>query len=75
MSEVHIDPTEEQLAGAGDTLIGPAGEWHAAAVVCYPSRARFLEMVSDPEYLETSRHRTAALADSRLIPCNDAGLA
>jgi hypothetical protein len=28
-------------------------------------------MVADPDYLETSRIRTAALADSRLLPCNE----
>lgn len=60
-------------AGACDrALIGPTdGEWDVAAVVRYPSRSAFLEMVADPEYLETSRIRTAALADSRLLPCTE----
>ena len=74
----HLDRVGAQIiwaGAAGDTVIGPPGEWHAAAVVRYPSRSKFLEMVSDPEYLETSKHRSAALADSRLIPCTDAGLA
>jgi hypothetical protein len=26
-------------------------------------------MISDPAYLKISRHRTAALADSRLVAC------
>jgi uncharacterized protein (DUF1330 family) len=58
-------------AGACDAaLIGPgAPEWDVAAVVRYPSRAAFLEMVSDPGYRETVAHRSAGLADSRLIPC------
>jgi uncharacterized protein (DUF1330 family) len=48
-------------AGACDAaLIGPgAPEWDVAAVVRYPSRAAFLEMVSDPGYRETVAHRSA----------------
>jgi uncharacterized protein (DUF1330 family) len=63
-------------AGACDrALIGPTdGEWDVAAVVRYPSRSAFLEMVADPDYIETSRIRTAALADSRLLPCGEAVL-
>jgi uncharacterized protein (DUF1330 family) len=63
-------------AGACDeALIGPgAREWDAAAIVRYPSRVAFLEMVGDPGYLEIARHRTAGLADSRLIPCARAPL-
>ena len=63
-------------AGPCDTaLIGPAdGEWDVAAVVRYPSRSAFLEMVADPDYLEKSRIRTAALADSRLLPCTEAAI-
>jgi uncharacterized protein (DUF1330 family) len=49
-------------------VIGPAEpEWHMAIIVEYPSRTAFLEMVGDPEYQLVARHRTAALADSRLI--------
>jgi uncharacterized protein (DUF1330 family) len=36
-------------------------------MVEYPSRAAFLEMVADADYQELSKHRTAALEDSRLI--------
>ena len=61
-------------AGACDAaLIGPDdSEWHAVAVVRYPSRSAFLEMVSDAEYLKIAQDRSEGLADSRLIPC-DAG--
>ncbi len=59
-------------AGACDAaLIGPDDpEWHAVAVVRYPSRSAFLEMVSDAEYLKIASDRSAGLADSRLIPCS-----
>jgi len=50
------------------TLIAPeAEEWDDALLVEYPSRAAFLEMVSQPEYLAAAPHRSAALEDSRLI--------
>ena len=72
-TQPHLDRVGGELlwAGACDSaLIGPTdGEWDVAAVVRYPSRSAFLEMVGDPDYLETSRIRTAALADSRLLPC------
>jgi len=49
-------------------VIGPEGEeWDDALLVQYPSRKAFLNMVSRPEYQEVAVHRTAALADSRLI--------
>ena len=69
----HLDRVGGELmwAGACDTaLIGPTErEWDLVAVVRYPSRRAFLEMVSDAEYLETSKMRADSLADSRLIPC------
>ena len=49
-------------------VIAPEGEeWDDAVLVYYPSRAAFLEMVSQPDYLAAAVHRTAALADSRLL--------
>lgn len=60
------------LAGGAtsQTVIGPeAAEWDMALMVEYPSRAKFLEMATDPDYLKIHEHRAAALADSRLIAC------
>ncbi|HJQ43410.1 MAG TPA: DUF1330 domain-containing protein [Jatrophihabitantaceae bacterium] len=68
----HLERVGGEIVWAGSCagpVIGPAGEWDVAIVVRYPSRAAFLEMVGDADYLQTSRLRTAALADSRLIPC------
>jgi uncharacterized protein (DUF1330 family) len=57
-------------AESQQTVIGPeALEWDMALMVEYPSRAKFLEMASDPGYLAVHEHRAAALADSRLIAC------
>lgn len=54
------------------TVIGPQEpEWDLVLLVEYPSRARFMEMASNPEYLKIHAHREAALADSRLIACAD----
>jgi uncharacterized protein (DUF1330 family) len=50
------------------TLIAPEGEaWDEVLLVQYPSREAFLQMVTSAEYRAVVHHRTAALADSRLI--------
>ena len=49
-------------------VIAPEGEeWDDALLVYYPSRQAFLDMVSQPDYQAAAGHRTAALADSRLL--------
>ena len=54
---------------ASDTVIGPQGEhWDQVVLVRYPNPAAFIAMVTAPEYQKLSGHRTAALADSRLVP-------
>ncbi len=58
---------------ARHVVIGPEDEWDMALLVEYPSAARFLEMASDPGYLEAHAHRDAALADSRLIATSPLG--
>ncbi len=75
---VYSETALRKVAGVGGSivlgspahaaLIGPDGEWDVVALVKYPSRQAFLTMVSDPEYQACTHHRTAALADSRLIP-------
>jgi uncharacterized protein (DUF1330 family) len=58
-------------APAHETIIGPLGEdWDVAFGVRYPSRKAFLAMATDEGYLAIVPHRTAALADSRLIMCD-----
>ncbi len=53
----------------GPWLIGPAGErWDAAMLVEQASVESFLAFATDVEYLKGIGHRTAALADSRLLP-------
>jgi len=46
-----------------------ANEWDAIALVAYPSRQAFLDMVSTREYGEAHSHREAGLADTVLIAC------
>lgn len=56
------------LAAVQLALIAPAEEcWDELLLVRYPSREAFLGMLADPEYQAATVHRTAALADSRLI--------
>jgi uncharacterized protein (DUF1330 family) len=50
------------------SVIAPEGEeWDDAVLVEYPSRAAFVAMIALPDYQAAVVHRTAALADSRLI--------
>ena len=44
-----------------------ADHWDSAILVEYPSRKAFMEMTSSSAYGEVSKHRGAALVDSRLI--------
>jgi uncharacterized protein (DUF1330 family) len=56
------------LGNVKRTVIGPGGEeWDDAVLVQYPSRTAFLTMVTRSDYQKVAMHRTAALADSRLI--------
>lgn len=51
------------------TVIGPVDEqWDDIVLVMYPNRAAFIDMTTSPEYLAIMGDRTAALADSRLVP-------
>ena len=45
----------------------PDERWDLAFIAEYPSAAAFLAMVTDPDYREHVKHRTAAVEDSRLI--------
>jgi uncharacterized protein (DUF1330 family) len=50
------------------TVTGPQSEaWDLAFIAQYPDARAFIEMVRDPEYRVLVAHRTAGVADSRLI--------
>lgn len=56
----------------GPFLIGPEHEgWDAVLIVRHKSTAKFLEFATNQAYLEGAGHRTAALADSRLLPMEE----
>jgi uncharacterized protein (DUF1330 family) len=48
-------------------LFGPPGEWDRAFVIRYPAATLLLELPHHFEYAKIAHHRTAALADSRLL--------
>jgi uncharacterized protein (DUF1330 family) len=51
-------------------LIGPEDErFDLAFVAYYPTAQAFVDMLRNPDYQRATRHRTAAVADSRLIRC------
>jgi hypothetical protein len=56
-------------AGRPEVVVtGPVQErWDLAFIAEYPSAGAFLAMVTDPQYRIDVQHRTAAVADSRLI--------
>lgn len=58
------------LGRADQVLIGDATQdWDAVALVQYPSRKSFIEMVSDAEYMKSHEHREAGLERTVLIAC------
>lgn len=62
------------FAGTADGfLIGPEEErWDFAMLVRQASKQSFLAFASDPEAQRITQHRTAAVADSRLLPLSSA---
>ncbi len=56
-------------AGRPDGVVtGPTDErWDLAFIAEYPGAGAFLAMVTDPDYREHVKHRTAGVEDSRLI--------
>lgn len=49
-------------------LIGPQDQtWDIAFIAEYPNPQAFVDMVKDPEYQKAVKHRTAAVATSRLV--------
>jgi len=75
----HTMPYLEKSGGrllfygrGGSYLIGPSDErWDAAMLVEQSIPAAFMAFASDAGYLAGIGHRTAALADSRLLPLED----
>ena len=58
------------LGRADQVLIGDeSNEWDAVALVQYPSRKAFIEMVTTPEYEQAHEHRESGLKRTVLIAC------
>lgn len=61
------------MGSAEQVLIGdPAQGWDAVALVEYPSRAAFIEMVTTPEYTDAHEHREQGLERTLLLACRAA---
>lgn len=56
---------------ADSVVIGDleADDWDVVALVEYPSRQAFIQMVSSPVYQEIAGLRSDALEESRLVAC------
>ena len=60
------------MGRADQILIGdPAEDWDSVALVQYPSRKAFIEMVSTPEYEQAHEHRESGLERTVLIACTE----
>lgn len=75
---IYIATFQAIVAGSGAAMVwearmecvvtGPEGEWDEAFVMGYPDAGAFFAMVKDEAYARDALpHRTAAVADSRLI--------
>lgn len=61
------------MGSAAGFLIGPSDEsWDLALIVSYPAVMNFAQMATSDAYKAIAGHRTAALADSRLLPMEPA---
>ncbi len=75
------DAVQQMIEARGGTLLWQgradhvfigdvdANEWDAVALVSYPNRQSFVDMVSTPEYEQAHEHREAGLADTVVIAC------
>ena len=60
------------MGRADQILIGdPEESWDSVALVQYPSRKDFVEMVSTPEYEQAHEHRESGLERTVLIACTE----
>ena len=58
------------MGRADQMLIGnPEEDWDSVALVQYPSRKDFVEMVSSPEYESAHEHREGGLERTVLLAC------
>ena len=75
------DAVKEMIEARGGTLLWQgradhvfigdvdANTWDAVALVSYPSRQSFVDMVTTPEYERAHENRAAGLADTVVIAC------
>ena len=60
------------MGRADQILIGdPAEGWDSVALVEYPSRKAFIDMVTTPEYEQAHEHRESGLERTVLIACTE----
>lgn len=76
--DIYLEGFQRVVANDGAAMVweapmecvvtGPAGEWDEAFVMGYPNSGIFMAMVKNEEYIrDVVPHRSAAVADSRLI--------
>jgi len=77
---IYLEGFQRLVGGQGAAMVwqapiecvvtGPEGEWDEVFVMGYPCSDLFMAMVKNEDYIrEVVPHRSAAVADSRLIRC------
>jgi len=64
---------EVVYTGAADEMLIGDEDWDAIAIVRYPTRGAFLDMIQSPEYQAIVHYRTDALERSVLYSTNPVG--
>lgn len=59
-------------AGHPSLVAAEGGDWDMVALISYPSRRHFVDMVSDPDYQEFEHLRAEAVATAVLQPTTPA---
>ena len=64
---IYSAPTNVHIIGDGDL------PWDAVAIVAYPSKSAFLDMIASDGYQAIAVHREAGLAYQTLVQCTPTG--
>lgn len=62
------------LSEVAEQLVGDTPPWHRVAVVKYPNRRAFVDMMSLPGYLESHVHKDAGMESTIILGCRPVDL-
>jgi uncharacterized protein (DUF1330 family) len=82
--DIYVETASEVAAQVGarvlvgekidNIFIGPEDEkWDRFYLLWYPSKRVLLDLLSSPEFIALTVHRTAGLLDARMLKCDGSG--